>query len=133
MWFQTYKYHDCPRFNFSLFLQVYKKNDPSILFIQTFHIIVCRACSEDDETLEHYFFHCPSFTNNKSQFFVNSSIPVLNQLRSIELRPIQDYVTSTEFLALIYFSNHRRQMKTKMGDHNKLITDSFNAVCLRSN
>ncbi|GBP00602.1 hypothetical protein EVAR_71911_1 [Eumeta japonica] len=29
----------------------------------------CRACGEDSESLEHYFCHCPAFSQIQSRYF----------------------------------------------------------------
>lgn len=59
---------------------------------------VCRACGEDDESLEHFLCHCPAFANNRSQFLGNDTLPNLTQIRGIDWKILKDYVNSTEFL-----------------------------------
>lgn len=59
---------------------------------------VCRACGEDDETLEHYLCHCPAFARNRSRFLGDDSLPDLTRVRGMGWKTIRNYVESTEFL-----------------------------------
>ena len=45
---------------------------------------VCRACMEDDESLEHFLCHCPAFANNRSQFLGNDSLTNLTQIIGLD-------------------------------------------------
>ncbi|XP_075150766.1 uncharacterized protein LOC142224875 [Haematobia irritans] len=59
---------------------------------------LCRACGEDEETLEHYLCHCPAFTRYRSQHLGVENIPNLNRLKGVKWKQIKEFVENTEFL-----------------------------------
>ena len=59
---------------------------------------VCRACGEDDETLEHYLCECPAFAGIRVELLSSEPISTLEDLRGIEWRRLRRYVTAAELL-----------------------------------
>lgn len=73
---------------------------PTSLYVQD---RICRACWEDDETLDHSLYQCPAFANIRIQFLENDYIPDLNQIMLNGIKQIWDFVKATEFLILQKF------------------------------
>lgn len=59
---------------------------------------VCRACMEDDETLEHYLCNCPAFARIRVQTLSSDNTPSLEELRGIDWKRLRNYVNATKFL-----------------------------------
>ena len=59
---------------------------------------ICRACGEDDESLEHFLCHCPAFANIRSQLMGADSIADLTQIGGIDWKTLRDFVKRTEFI-----------------------------------
>ena len=59
---------------------------------------VCRACGEDEETLEHYLCEWPAFARIRVEILSSEPISTLEDLRGIEWKRLRRYVTATELL-----------------------------------
>ena len=57
---------------------------------------VCRACGEDEETLEHYLCECPVFAGIRVELLSSEIISTLEDLRGIGWKSLRNYVTATE-------------------------------------
>lgn len=57
----------------------------------------CRACEEDEETLEHFLCFCPAFARFRAKYWQRDTIPSIECLRGTDVRTLLEFVRDSEF------------------------------------